>query len=129
MYTMMETCRLTGMSYENLKYYCNEGLIPDVQRDRNNRRIFDEKNISWIRDLTCLKNYRMSIREMKDYLALCLAGPETIPVRQEMLARKQRELQTQLEQLEASIHYIDWKQQYYDDVQNGRQEYVSNLIR
>ena len=55
MYTMMQICRETGMTYQTLKYYCNEGLVPGVKRDRNNRRIFDEKDLKWIRDLVCLK--------------------------------------------------------------------------
>ena len=25
MYSMKEVCKLTGMKYETLKYYCNEG--------------------------------------------------------------------------------------------------------
>ena len=30
MYTMKETCEATGLSYETLKFYCREGLIPRV---------------------------------------------------------------------------------------------------
>ena len=55
MYSMKETCEKVGMTYETLKYYCNEGLIPNVKRDKNNYRIFDDNNISWIKSLTCLK--------------------------------------------------------------------------
>lgn len=40
MYTMLETCRKTGMTYETLKFYCNEGLVPNVKRDKNNRHVF-----------------------------------------------------------------------------------------
>ena len=46
---MKEACSLTDMTYENLKFYCNEGLVPNVKRDKNNRRIFDERDISWIK--------------------------------------------------------------------------------
>lgn len=56
MYTMMQVCRELNMTYQTLKYYCNEGLIPNVKRDVNNRRVFDEKDVKWIKDLTCLKN-------------------------------------------------------------------------
>ena len=45
MYTMKEVCQIVGWSYETLKYYCKEGLIPNVKRDKNNYRIFDENNI------------------------------------------------------------------------------------
>ena len=41
MYTMMQVCREVGMTYQTLKFYCNEGLVPNVKRDKNNRRIFD----------------------------------------------------------------------------------------
>ena len=68
MYTMMQVCRQLDMTYQTLKYYCNEGLIPNVKRDSNNRRIFDEKDVKWIKDLTCLKKCGMSIQEMKEYL-------------------------------------------------------------
>lgn len=88
MYTMMQVCREVGMTYQTLKFYCNEGLVPNVKRDKNNRRIFDEKDIKWINDLTCLKRCGMSIQEMKEYLDLCLQGASTIPLRKELLAKK-----------------------------------------
>ena len=55
MYTMMQACKETNMSYQALKYYCNEGLVPNVKRDSNNRRVFDEHDVKWIKDLVCLK--------------------------------------------------------------------------
>ena len=66
-YTMKEVCTETNMTYQTLKYYCNEGLVPNVKRDKNNHRIFDEKDIKWIKDLICLKKCGMSIEEMKIY--------------------------------------------------------------
>ncbi|MGN1174800.1 MAG: MerR family transcriptional regulator [Roseburia sp.] len=31
---------------ETLKFYCNQGLVPNVKRDKNNRRIFSDKDIA-----------------------------------------------------------------------------------
>ena len=62
---MMQVCRELDMTYQTLKFYCNEGLVPNVKRDHNNRRVFDEKDVKWIKDLTCLKKCGMSIQEMK----------------------------------------------------------------
>ena len=64
MYSMKEACELTDMTYENLKFYCNEGLVPNVKRDKRNYRVFDEHDIKWIQSLNCLKNCGMSIAEM-----------------------------------------------------------------
>lgn len=128
MYSMKETCKLVNMNYETLKYYCNEGLIPNVKRDKNNYRIFDEHNIAWIKSLSCLKNCGMSIQEMKEYLTLCLEGQSSIPERKTILAEKKELLMKELNKIQDSINYIDWKQTFYDDVLSGKTEYYSNLI-
>ena len=39
MYSMKQACEVTNLTYETLKYYCNEGLVPNVKRDKNNHRI------------------------------------------------------------------------------------------
>ncbi len=129
MYTMMQICKEADMTYQTLKYYCNEGLIPNVKRDKNNRRIFDEKDLKWIKDLVCLKKCGMSIQEMKEYLDLCLQGQSSIQQRKEMLDKKRKALLDSIEELKGCIDYIDWKQNFYDEVLSGKRPYVSNLIR
>lgn len=129
MYTMKEICRETGLSYETLKFYCNEGLIPDVKRDKNNYRIFDDYNLNWIKSLQCLKNCEMSIAEMKEYLALCLEGEKTIPARKIMLEKKQAALREKIKNLQSATAFIDWKQNFYDEVLSGKIEYKSNFCR
>ncbi len=128
LFTMMEVCREADMTYQTLKFYCNEGLVPNVKRDKNNRRIFDERDLKWIKDLVCLKKCGMSIQEMKAYLDLCLQGASTIPQRKEMLTQKQAALRSSIQELEDSVAYIDWKQSFYDEVLSGKRPYVSNLI-
>lgn len=128
MLTMKDVCRQVDMPYETLKFYCNEGLVPNIKRDKNNYRIFDENNVAWIKSLICLKNCGMSIKEMKEYLALCLEGPSTIPQRKVILDKKREELLGKIAVLQKSIDYIDRKQGFYDDVLSGKTEYVSNLI-
>ena len=128
LYTMMQVCKKADMTYQTLKFYCNQGLVPNVKRDHNNCRVFDERDLKWIQGLVCLKKCGMSIQEMKAYLDLCLQGPATIPQRKEMLTQKQEALRRTIQELEASAAYIDWKQTFYDDVLAGRRPYVSNLI-
>lgn len=128
MFTMKETCNQVGLTYEALKFYCNQGLVPNVKRDKNNRRVFDSNDVAWIKSLSCLKNCGMSIQEMKEYLALCLDGESSIPVRKIVLEKKRKELCLRLEQIKQSIDYIDWKQGFYDDILSGKTKYYSNLI-
>ena len=127
LHSMMQVCKETNMTYQALKFYCNEGLVPNVKRDKNNRRVFDERDIAWISSLTCLKKCNMSIQEMKEYLALCLQGESTIPQRKLILAQKQEALRQQIKELEGSIAYIDWKQNFYDEILSGKRLYESNV--
>lgn len=128
MYSMKEACTLTNMTYENLKFYCNEGLVPNVKRDRRNYRVFDEHDIKWIQSPNCLKSCGMSIAEMKQYLALCMEGEGTIPERKVILAEKKETLLQSITELQKAVAYIDWKQRFYDDVLSGKTAYYSNLV-
>lgn len=127
LYTMKQACDETGLTYDTLKFYCNEGLIPNVKRDKNNYRVFNDKDIAWIKSLSCLKSCGMSIVEMKEYLALCLKGESTIPERQEILNNKLKELEYKINKIQDSINYIHWKQNFYNDVLRGKTQYYSNL--
>lgn len=127
-YSMKETCNLTNVSYDTLKYYCNEGLVPNVKKDKNNYRIFNENDIKWINSISCLKNCGMSIKEMKEYLDLCLKGEKSIPKRKEVLNVKLKELENKKDEIQKSIDYINFKHKFYDDVLSGKTKYYSNLI-
>lgn len=128
MFTMKEACEQTHLSYETLKFYCNQGLVPNVKRYKYNHRVFDERDIAWINSLNCLKNCGMSIAEMKEYISLCLIGESSIPERKVILECKRKDLVKQLAQVQDCIDYIDWKQNFYDDVLAGKIEYYSNLV-
>lgn len=125
---MKQTCEQVGMTYEALKFYCNQGLVPNVKRDKNNYRVFDERDIEWIKGLTCLKRCGMSIEDMKTYLTLCLQGQSTIPERKVILEKQRKLLSEKISDLQKDIDYIDWKQNYYDDVLSGKIKYTSNVI-
>ena len=129
MYTMKQACQKVGMTYETLKYYCNEGLVPNVKRDKNNYRVFNEDDIEWIKNLTCLKKCGMTIQDMKIYIDLCLQGESSIPERKIILDKQKEELIDKMNELKGCIEYINWKQQFYDDVLSGKTKYYSNLIK
>ena len=128
MATTKEVCEQVGISYETLKFYCKEGLVPNIKRDKNNYRIFDEKNIAWLKGLQCLRKCGMSIKDMKLYMNYCLEGPSTINKRKEMLHKLKESLLEKINELNECIDFIDNKQSFYDDVLVGKIKYISNLI-
>lgn len=127
MYSMKETCEKLDISYETLKYYCNEGLVPNVKRDERNYRIFDDNNINWLKSLMCLKKCGMSIQDIKSYLNLCLQGEASIPERKRILEKQKENLQNKIAELNESIDFINYKQQLYDDMLSGKIPFFSYL--
>lgn len=128
LFTMKAVCEKTGMTYETLKFYCNQGLVPHVKRDAGNRRVFDERDVAWIESLGCLKRCGLSIQEMRYYVQLCLQGETSIPERKKILAQKRQALVEQIAQLQGAVAYVDQKQAFYEDVLAGKHPYVSNLL-
>lgn len=128
LFSMKQTCEKTGMTYEGLKFYCNQDLVPNVKRDAGNRRVFDERDIAWIKGLGCLKRCGLSIQEMRHYVRLCQQGVSTIQERKVILAQKREALLDQIAQLQGAVAYVDEKQKFYDDVLAGKRPYVSNLL-
>lgn len=129
MCTMREVCDRLGIAYETLRFYCKEGLVPGVKRNKSNYRDFDERNIRWIKSLQCLRRCGMGIEDMKRYMELCLQGPSSVPERKEMLALQKEQLLAEMDRINESMAYIDNKQAFYDGVLSGDVAYTSNLIR
>mgnify|MGYP000424932589 CR=1 FL=1 len=128
LYSMKAVCEKTGMTYETLKFYCNQGLVPNVKRDAGNRRVFDERDIAWVESLGCLKRCGLSIQEMRHYVQLCLQGEASIPERKSILTQKRQTLLEHIAKLQSAVDYVDQKQAFYDDVLAGKRSYVSNLL-
>ena len=128
LYSMKEVCQRTGMNYETLKFYCNQGLVPNVKRDGGNRRVFDERDLAWLEGLGCLRRCGLSIRKMQHYVQLCLQGEASIPERKIILAERRQALVEEMVRLQSAVEYLDRKQEFYDEVLAGRMPYVSNLL-
>lgn len=128
MYNMKEVCDKTNLNYETLRYYCNLGLVPNVKRDKNNYRLFDDRDIAWIDGLQCLRKCGLSIKELQEYMELAKQGKDTIKQRQVMLDIKLNELLDKKKEIDQSIKYIHEKNHYYNQVLKGEIIYTSNII-
>ncbi|MGN0907336.1 MAG: MerR family transcriptional regulator [Bullifex sp.] len=125
---MKEVCELTGLKYETLKFYCNEGLVPNVSRNVNNHRVFSDDDLRWIRSIGCLKRCGMPLADMKTYVKLCMEGEGTIAQRTVMLDERRQRLLESIKELEKAVAYIDWKKDYYASVLSGERNADSPVV-
>ena len=77
-YTVGETARMLHVPASTLRYYDKEGLLPSVERTSGEIRMFKDDDIEWLRIIDCLKKSGMSIRDIREYIALAAQGDSTI---------------------------------------------------
>lgn len=67
-YKIKDVSEITNISESKIIYYEKNGLLPKVKRDKNNIRIFLEKDIELLNLIKCLRNVGMTINEIRTNL-------------------------------------------------------------
>lgn len=118
-YTVKEIADKMGMTAHTIRFYTDMGLLP-CSRDQNNRRVFDDESINWLKGIQCLRNCGVSIEDIKVYSDLCLSdSPDALQKRYQFM-KEQRELAHQrLQEAQELAAYMDAKVQHYEDVLAG----------
>lgn len=106
MHTVKEAAMITGLTEHAVRFYTDKGLVPSVQRNKNNIRLFDEESINWLFGVKCLRQSGMPIEVIKTYVNLCLEGDSTIPQRYTLMMEHKEDALAQLE--EAKQHIAPW---------------------
>lgn len=127
-YSTKEAAEASGIAIETVRYYCKIGLVPRVLRDENNYRVFDDHDIAWLQSLRCLRECGMGIKQMREYMNLCLAGEESIPQRETILANQRIIVEQKIEVLRDMLGYIDSKMEFYAGIKSGEINYQSSLL-
>ena len=116
MYTVKEVAKLLDLTEHTVRFYTDKGLVPSLQRDKNNNRIFNDESINWLRGSKYLKKCGMSVEDIKKYVDLCLEGGSTIRERYEMIFKQKEIVLAQLEEIKSMAEYITNKEKHYHDI-------------
>lgn len=119
MYTVKEVSRLLGLTDHAVRFYTDKGLVPTLQRDKNNNRLFDDESINWLTGVKHLKKSGMSVEDIKRYVDLCLEGRSTMHERYEIIMKQQEIALAQLEEAKQRAEYMKNKANHYLDIING----------
>lgn len=102
-YTIKDVCRKLGLTVHTVRHYCDMGLVPNLQHDKNGNRIFDDVSLNWLQAAKFLRASGLSIPEIRHYFNLCQAGSSTIRERQQILITLKEQSQKELELMQARI--------------------------
>ncbi len=111
-----------NISPYTLRYYEKEGLLPSVQREGNGKRLYSETDLEWIQVVCCMRATGMSIASIKDYIALCLRGSDTVPERRQIILRQKEIIENHLQEYQALLKIVNKKLQRYDELARAESE-------
>lgn len=118
-YTVKEIADMMDMTEHTIRFYTDKGLLP-CSRDKNNRRVFDDESVNWLKGIQCLRNCGVSIEDIKIYSDLCLSDSPDALQQRYCFMKEQRKLAYQrLKEAQELVLYMDAKVQHYEDVLAG----------
>lgn len=122
-YSMNYVIENVNISAKTLRFYEEQGILPNISRDEKGRRVYTEQNIDWLAFIRCLRETGMSIAKIKEYKELVEAGNSTFLEREEMLKIHKLEIQKHIEEELKHLEEINYKLAMYDlqkeDIKNN----------
>jgi DNA-binding transcriptional MerR regulator len=106
-YTIAQLSQLCGISAHTLRYYERAGLLRQVGRTEYGYRVYGDRDLAWVQLLTRLRRTGMPIRKLKKLADLRSEGKNSRRERLVMLEQHRGEMLSQIEELQASLRYID----------------------
>lgn len=113
-YSVTQAAKLVEISEHTLRYYDDKGLFPFLQKNEFGKRLFSEADLQWAKLLECLSNSGLSIKEMQDYVELCIIGDSTVPERFELLKKQEKIIKDQIKEKKKQLKLLQFKLDYYE---------------
>lgn len=119
-YTIKQFAALFHTTEHTLRYYTDIQLLP-CQRDSQNRRIFNDESVNWMRGITYLKRCGASIKDIQEYCRLCRLeeSRENLIARYRIIQKQCEQAHQKAEQANAVAAYMDCKRKHYEDILAG----------
>ncbi|MGX7201758.1 MerR family transcriptional regulator [Enterococcus plantarum] len=97
-----EISKQTNTPINTIRYFERIGLIPQVKRNRDGLREFNEADADWIRFIKQMREVDLSIEGLIEYVTLSKQPEGSAQARKELLTEQRNELQAQINLLEAA---------------------------
>jgi MerR family transcriptional regulator, aldehyde-responsive regulator len=128
-YYIKEVSEKTGLPTHTLRFYEKEGLIPYIRRDENGNRIYEEKNLSWLELIICLRKTDITLSNLRKIVELAKEGDKTIPHRKKILENHKLIMIEKQKELDRAFNKINEKIEYFDHLEKKYKEKEDNSTK
>jgi len=112
-YSIGEVADKLAISPYTLRYYDKEGLLPFVDRNAAGRRRFKDNDFNFLEVIVCLKEAGVPVKQIGDFIDLCMTGDTTLQARYDFLDDHEAELEAKMARLQHTLDFLRWKKWYY----------------
>ncbi|MBV2364391.1 MerR family transcriptional regulator [Streptomonospora nanhaiensis] len=112
--TISAAAERVGLSADTLRYYERIGLLDPVPRTAAGQRLYGAAEMARLEMVMRLRGTGMPIQDMVEYARLVREGDAAVARRRAMLAGQRARLLGRMEELEATLRYLDRKIATYD---------------
>lgn len=112
-YSIRQVSEKTNLKPHVLRYYEKEGLLPFVQRSEGGNRLYSEDDMEWLGLICCLKSTGMTIKQIRKFVELSMAGDETLRQRCDMLIEHKRTVEADLLAMQKHLKKVSRKIDYF----------------
>lgn len=108
MYQIKEISKITQIPESKIRYYEKQGLIPPFERNKNNIRVFSDKDIELINLVKCLRTIGMPMKEIRKNVEILLDQNKNLSEK-DILVDHRNKLMEQISILQKYIDEINLK--------------------
>ncbi|SHK04289.1 MerR family transcriptional regulator [Propionispora hippei] len=116
MYTVKEVAQKIKLTEHTIRFYTDKGLVPNVQRDKYNNRLFDEESLNWLIRVKYLKDCGMSIKDINHFVELYQQGDSSLLLRYEIILKYREMAREQLAEATGRLAFMEEKVRRYHTI-------------
>lgn len=126
-YSIKQIADMMGVTTATIRYYDDEGLLPNIKRI-NGRRVFEDEDFKWLRVLNCMKKINMPIKKIKEYVELAKLGDSTLQQRYNLILEQKADIKNQIDELNMCLQEFEFKEWYYQTaIKAGTEKVLENI--
>jgi len=123
MLSISEAGKKVGLSIATIRYYDELGMIPSIRKNDYGQRLFDDESICWLEGIKFLRDLKMPIPEISNYIKLCQKnGTTSLKKRHAILMKQQSIAEQEVLDAQKRLHNLKYRIQFENEVLKGRKK-------
>ena len=86
--TIKEVAEQTGLTRSNIRFYEKEKLIEPLRNDKNDYRVYSEKDVENLKKIAYLRTLEISVEDIRHIIAGMISLAEILEKQNKMLQEK-----------------------------------------